>query len=153
VCIERKADWDEVAQNFTQDRERLRREFLRMSLFSHTLFIVGQTREAAMAPGGIRSQIAPRVLFANIDSWSIRHRVPVRDVPDRACMADEIVNTLRRYMEEEHWGKPRPQSDPLRQAALITTDQWAETMIRLRSLESALHDLLHPPPPIEEEDS
>lgn len=96
ICVERKAGWDELAHNFTKDRERLRREFYRMSKFTTRLFIVGQL-PSAMA--GMRSQMDPESLLNSLRGWSHDFNVPVEFYDGHAQVGVAVLFALRHFAE------------------------------------------------------
>lgn len=146
IAIERKASWDEIANNVTKDRERIHREFMRLALYRQALFLIEQPRHFVM-DGRMRSRIDPKALLSNVDALSMRYRVPVHYCERRDESAEVIIATIRRYLHHEEPGARRPDPDDPRHAvAQITSAAWAQTLQRLTTVETICHRLLRKHP-------
>lgn len=145
IAIERKASWDEIANNVTKDRERIHREFMRLALYRQALFLIEQPRHYVM-DGRMRSRIDPKALLSNVDALSMRYRVPVHYCERRDESAEVIIATIRRYLHHEEPGARRPDpEDPRFSVAAITSAIWAQTLQRLGIVETICHRLLRNP--------
>jgi hypothetical protein len=142
IAIERKATWDEIANNVTKDRARIHREFMRLAIYRQALFLIEQPRDWVL-DGRLRSRIDPQALLANVDSLSMRYRVPVHYCQYSGEAADVIIATLRRYLNNELPGSRRPPpDDPRFSVAQITSALWSQTLQRLGIVETICHRLL-----------
>ena len=78
VVIERKANLDEIAGNFTTGRERFEREFIRAKSkgIKVYLFIEGASWEDILSHN-YRSQLSPKSLMGSLLSWQAKYNVTV----------------------------------------------------------------------------
>lgn len=76
VVIERKANLDEICGNFTVDRLRFEREFIRAKANGiHIFWIVENATWADVFCGNYRSKLSSKSLTASILSWIARYPV------------------------------------------------------------------------------
>ena len=90
VVIERKADLDEIAGNFTVGRERFEREFTRAKANGVKVFlIVEEASWSDVMQGNYRSKLRPQSLLAALLSWQARFNVTIL-----FCRASETPRLL-----------------------------------------------------------
>lgn len=78
IVIERKANLDEIAGNFTANRERFEREFLRAKANGVKVFLIVENASwADIALHNYRSQLKPQSLRGSLLSWQSRFNVTV----------------------------------------------------------------------------
>lgn len=78
VVIERKHNLDEICVNFTSERERFEREFLRCKALGIKVFLVieeGSIDDVFL--GNYRSKLDPKSLAASLFSWQSKYNVTV----------------------------------------------------------------------------
>lgn len=94
VCIEKKNSIDEIAGNFTADRERFEREFLRAKAkgVKMYLFIENASYEKIKAHG-YTSKTSPEALLASLLSWQTRFNITVVFC-NREMLPEILLNTL-----------------------------------------------------------
>lgn len=94
VCIEKKNSIDEIAGNFTAERERFEREFLRAKAkgVKMFLFIENASYEKIMAHK-YTSKTSPSALIASLLSWQARFNITVV-LCDRQTLPEILLNTL-----------------------------------------------------------
>ena len=90
---------NECAGNFTVDRGRLEREFMRLTLFDRRAFIINDpdTDHAFMS---IRSQVDREALRNSLHGWGMRYGVEVIFARNTLDMIDRLFFALRHYHEE-----------------------------------------------------
>lgn len=74
VLIEKKNSLDEIAGNFTKDRDRFAREFERIDKEHFHLVIENATFKKLLA-GGYRSKFPPKSFLGSLLSWNIRYNI------------------------------------------------------------------------------
>ena len=76
VAIERKAGLDELAGNFTAERERFEREFIRAKANGVKMFLlVEDTGWEDVFSHNYRSRLSPKALYGSLLSWQARYGV------------------------------------------------------------------------------
>ena len=101
VVIERKADLDEVCGNFTADRARFEREFIRAKANGiHVFWIIENATWTDVFLGNYRSSLSSKSLTGSILTWLARFPVTLI-----FCKPDEtprlIHGILHYYAREE----------------------------------------------------
>ena len=78
VVVERKANLDEIAGNFTTGRERFEREFTRAKANGIKVFLIieGASWTDVML-GNYRSHLKPQSLMAALLSWQVRFNITI----------------------------------------------------------------------------
>ena len=76
VLIERKNSLDEIASNFTKERERFIKEFERIKDEKIHLIIEGATFKKLLGHS-YRSQFLPKSFLASLLTWNIRYKCNV----------------------------------------------------------------------------
>ena len=78
VVIERKANLDEIAGNFTSGRERFEREMIRAKARGTKLFLVVENATwTDIFLHNYRSRLEPKSLFASLMSWQAEYNLTV----------------------------------------------------------------------------
>ena len=78
VVIERKANLDEIAGNFTTGRERFEREMIRAKARGMKLFLVVENATwTDIFLHNYRSRLEPKSLFASLMSWQAEYNLTV----------------------------------------------------------------------------
>lgn len=86
VVIERKANLDEIAGNFTVDRPRFEREFLRAKAADIKVFLLIENASwQAIWSHDYRSRLAPSPFAASLMSWQVKYNVTIN-----FCRPEEI---------------------------------------------------------------
>ena len=76
ICIERKANLDEICGNFTAERERFEREFLRAKAYgTKVILVVENASWSDIFIGNYRSKLSSKSLTASILTWLARFDV------------------------------------------------------------------------------
>lgn len=107
ITIERKANIDEIAWNFTVDRQRLEDEFLRAKANGTKVFLLIENCSwGDIFLHNYRSKLLPKSLIATLLSWQIRYNLTII-----FCKPDEtgkIIYCLLYYaaMEALKRGEP-----------------------------------------------
>ena len=78
IVIERKRNLDEICGNFTVERERFEREFLRAKAY-HTkvVLIIENATWTDIFLGNYRSKTSPKSLIGSLLSWMVRFNITV----------------------------------------------------------------------------
>lgn len=78
VVVERKANLDEIAGNFTTGRERFEREFTRAKANGIKVFLIieGASWSDVML-GNYRSKLQPQSFLAALLSWQVRFNITI----------------------------------------------------------------------------
>ena len=101
VVIERKANLDEIAGNFTTGRERFEREFLRAKSKGVKVFLVIENANwADVLSHNYRSQLSPKSLMGSLLSWQAKYNVTIV-----FCRPEETARIL--YSTLYYWLKAR----------------------------------------------
>ena len=78
VVIERKHNLDEICGNFTSERERFEREFIRAKAYGiKPILIIENASWTDVFLGNYRSKLPPRSLLGSLFSWMARFNVTV----------------------------------------------------------------------------
>jgi ERCC4-type nuclease len=78
ICIERKHNLDEICGNFTSERERFEREFLRAKAFgTKVVLIIENATWGDIFLGNYRSKVSPKSLIGSLLSWMVRFNVTI----------------------------------------------------------------------------
>lgn len=78
VVIERKANIDEIAGNFTQGRERFEREMIRAKANGIKLFLIIENASwHDILLHNYHSQLKPQSLMASLLSWQVRYNITI----------------------------------------------------------------------------
>ncbi len=79
VVIERKADLDEIAGNFTVGRERFEREFIRAKARGIKVFLLIENASwEDIFSHNYRSRLNPKSLYGSLLSWQAKYNVTVQ---------------------------------------------------------------------------
>lgn len=77
-CVERKANLDEIAGNFTEGRERFEREFIRARAFNTKVFLVVENASwQDIYSHNYSSKLNEKALLASLMAWQVRYNVTV----------------------------------------------------------------------------
>lgn len=76
ILIEKKNSLDEIAGNFTRDRERFTREFERVRE-EHLHLVIEQASWKKLLTGTYRSQMQPKAFMASLLTFNVRYGCPV----------------------------------------------------------------------------
>ena len=78
IVIERKHNLDEICGNFTAERERFEREFLRAKAYGvKVVLIIENATWGDIFVGNYRSKVSPKSLLGSLLSWMVRFNVTV----------------------------------------------------------------------------
>lgn len=78
VICERKHNLDELCQNFTSERLRFEREFLRAKAYGTKVFLIIENATwTDIFLGNYRSKTSPKSLMGSLLSWMVRFNVTV----------------------------------------------------------------------------
>ena len=78
ICIERKRNLDEICGNFTAERERFEREFLRAKAYGTKVhLIIENATWSDIFLGNYRSKLSPKSLVGSLLSWMVRFNISV----------------------------------------------------------------------------
>ena len=78
IAIERKHNLDEICGNFTSERERFEREFLRAKAYgTKVVLIIENGSWSDIYLGNYRSKVTPKSLLGSLLSWMVRYNVTV----------------------------------------------------------------------------
>lgn len=95
ILVERKGSLDEVAGNFTKNRDRFKREFERLSS-DQTIHIVMETATwKKIINGSYRSKFSPNAYIASLLTWNIKYNCPIWFVEKKE--AGEIIYKILYY--------------------------------------------------------
>lgn len=101
VVIERKANLDEIAGNFTTGRDRFEREFIRAKSKGVKVFLVIENASwADVLSHNYRSQLSPKSLMGSLLSWQAKYNVTIV-----FCRPEETARIL--YSALYYWLKAR----------------------------------------------
>ena len=78
IVVERKRNLDEICGNFTVERERFEREFLRAKAY-HTkvVLVIENATWTDIFVGNYRSKTSPKSLIGSLLSWMVRFNITV----------------------------------------------------------------------------
>lgn len=94
ILVERKNSADELAGNFTKDRERFTKEFCRVDQEKIHLVIETITWKKILAES-YRSKLPSKAFTASLITWSIRYDCPVWFVGKEEC--GYVIHNLLYY--------------------------------------------------------
>lgn len=78
VICERKHNLDELCQNFTSERLRFEREFLRAKAYGTKVHLIVENASwGDVFLGNYRSKVSPKSLVASLLSWMVRFNVSI----------------------------------------------------------------------------
>ena len=78
VVVERKANIDEIAGNFTQGRERFEREMIRAKANGIKVFLIIENASwHDILLHNYHSQLKPQSLMASLLSWQVRYNITI----------------------------------------------------------------------------
>lgn len=78
IAIERKHNLDEICGNFTSERERFEREFLRAKAYgTKVVLIIENATWGDIFLGNYRSKVSPKSLIGSLLSWMVRFNVTI----------------------------------------------------------------------------
>ena len=78
ICVERKHNLDEICGNFTVERERFEREFMRAKAYgTKVVLIVENATWTDIFLGNYRSKTSPKSLLGSLLSWMVRFNITV----------------------------------------------------------------------------
>lgn len=78
IVVERKHNLDEICGNFTAERERFEREFMRAKAYGTKVhLIIENATWSDVFLGNYRSKLPPKSLIASLLSWMVRFNVTV----------------------------------------------------------------------------
>ena len=81
IIVERKASLDELAGNFTKERDRIKKEFALAP--DHKVLIIENNSYADMVNGNYRSEYQPKSFYGTIHSFWHEFNLPVVFMPDK----------------------------------------------------------------------
>lgn len=100
IAIERKHNLDEICGNFTSERERFEREFLRAKAYgTKVVLIIENATWGDIFLGNYRSKVSPKSLIGSLLSWMVRFNVTIT-----FCKAEEtgrIISGILYYAAKE----------------------------------------------------
>ena len=78
IVIERKHNLDEICGNFTAERERFEREFLRAKAYgTKVILIIENATWTDIFLGNYRSKVKPQSLLGSLFAWMVRYNITV----------------------------------------------------------------------------
>ena len=78
IVVERKRNLDEICGNFTVERERFEREFMRAKAYgTKVVLIVENATWSDIFLGNYRSKTSPKSLLGSLLSWMVRFNITV----------------------------------------------------------------------------
>ena len=78
IVVERKRNLDEICGNFTVERERFEREFLRAKAYGTKVFLIIENATwSDIFLGNYRSKTSPKSLVGSLLSWMVRFNITV----------------------------------------------------------------------------
>lgn len=97
VVVERKANIDEIAGNFTQGRERFEREMIRAKANGIKVFLIIENASwHDILLHNYHSQLKPQSFMASLLSWQVRYNITVM-----FCRSDETAQLI--YSTLYYW--------------------------------------------------
>ena len=97
IVIERKANIDEIAGNFTQGRERFEREMIRAKANGIKVFLIIENASwHDILLHNYHSQLKPQSLIASLLSWQVKYNITIM-----FCRQDETAQLL--YATLYYW--------------------------------------------------
>lgn len=78
LCVERKHNLDELCSNFTADRDRFEREFIRAKAYGLKVYLIVENATwSDIFLGNYRSKLSSKSLIGSLLSWMVRFNVTV----------------------------------------------------------------------------
>ena len=78
IVVERKHNLDEICGNFTIERERFEREFLRAKAYgTKVVLIIENATWTDIFLGNYRSKVQPKSLIGSLLSWMVRYNITI----------------------------------------------------------------------------
>lgn len=78
IVVERKHNLDEICGNFTAERERFEREFMRAKAYGTKVYLIIENATwADIFIGNYRSKLNSKSLFGSLLSWMVRFNITV----------------------------------------------------------------------------
>lgn len=98
VAIERKASLDEIANNWTKERDRFEKE---MALAPKTkMLVIENCSYEDIIYGNYRSKYNKKSFLGTLHSFAFRYDMPFIFIPDKACTPIFIKKYFEYYMRE-----------------------------------------------------
>lgn len=90
IVVERKHNLDEICGNFTAERERFEREFMRAKAYNTKVHLIIENASwTDIFLGNYRSKLQPKSLVGSLLSWMVRFNVSVT-----FCKPDETARII-----------------------------------------------------------
>lgn len=90
IVVERKHNLDEICGNFTAERERFEREFMRAKAYNTKVHLIIENASwTDIFLGNYRSKLPPKSLVGSLLSWMVRFNVSVV-----FCKPDETARII-----------------------------------------------------------
>ena len=90
IVVERKRNLDEICGNFTVERERFEREFMRAKAYNTKVHLIVENASwSDIFLGNYRSKLSSKSLAASLLSWMVRFNVSVT-----FCKPDETARII-----------------------------------------------------------
>lgn len=90
ICVERKHNLDEICGNFTAERERFEREFIRAKAYGTKVHLIIENASwTDIFLGNYRSKLPSKSLVGSLLSWMVRFNVSVT-----FCKPDETAKII-----------------------------------------------------------
>lgn len=99
ICVERKANLDEFANNCVQDRARIKKEFALAP--SNKVLLIESGSYADMVNGNYRSEFAAKSYYGTIHSFWHEFGLPVVFMPEKKYSGMFILGYLQYYIREK----------------------------------------------------
>lgn len=78
IVVERKHNLDEICGNFTLERERFEREFMRAKAYGTKVYLIIENASwSDIFIGNYRSKLNSKSLFGSLLSWMVRFNITV----------------------------------------------------------------------------
>lgn len=103
ITVERKSFPDLLMSTGT-DRERLEKEFIRLSEFDHAELVVERDIRHLFDHAGDLSGMHPNSVYGTMIAWSQRYGVHFWPCHDREFMERHIFRTLKRFYDDRKRG-------------------------------------------------
>lgn len=90
IVVERKRNLDEICGNFSVERERFEREFMRAKAYgTKVVLIVENASWTDIFLGNYRSKTSPKSILGSLLSWMVRFNITVT-----FCRSDETARII-----------------------------------------------------------
>lgn len=90
IVVERKRNLDEICGNFTVERERFEREFLRAKAYgTKVVLIIENASWSDIFLGNYRSKVSSKSLLGSLLSWMVRFNITIL-----FCKPDETARII-----------------------------------------------------------